>query len=42
MEKRSHSREVYAGFLTCPSGHIENGESNLDALKREISMQLFY
>jgi len=40
MDQRSKSRKVYAGFLMCPSGHIEDGESFNDALKREMKEEL--
>jgi 8-oxo-dGTP pyrophosphatase MutT (NUDIX family) len=40
MEQRSRSRKVYAGFLMCPSGHIEEKESFSDTLKREMKEEM--
>ena len=40
MDQRSKSRKAYRGFLMCPSGHIEKGESFIDALKREMKEEL--
>lgn len=40
MDQRGRSRKVYAGFLMCPSGHIEKGESLSDALRREMKEEL--
>lgn len=40
MNQRSGSRKVYAGYLMCPSGHLEAGESLDDALKREMNEEL--
>jgi len=40
MEKRSNDRNVYAGFLMCPSGHINDTESSEQALKREMKEEL--
>lgn len=40
MDKRSGSKKVYANFLMCPSGHIENNESFEDAIKREMKEEL--
>ncbi len=40
MEKRSESRKVYAGFLMCPSGHIEGKESFPNAIKREMKEEM--
>jgi 8-oxo-dGTP diphosphatase len=40
MEQRSTSRKVYAGFLMCPSGHMEGKESFSDAMKREMKEEI--
>lgn len=40
MEKRSKSKQFYANFLMCPSGHVEEGESLNDALNREMREEL--
>jgi mutator protein MutT len=40
MDKRRKSKKVYAGFLMCPSGHINEKESFNDALKREMREEL--
>jgi len=40
MERRSKDRGVYAGFLMCPSGHLEQGESLEQAMKREMKEEL--
>ena len=40
MEERGREREVYAGFLMCPSGHIEIGETHQQALFREMQEEL--
>ena len=40
MEERSRERDVYAGFLMCPSGHIEAGETRRKALLREMREEL--
>lgn len=40
IEKRSKSKNVYAGFLMCPSGHIENNETFEEAINREMKEEL--
>ncbi|RLC36855.1 hypothetical protein DRH29_03605 [candidate division Kazan bacterium] len=40
MEERENNRKVYAGFLMCPSGHIQNNESFEQAIKREMNEEL--
>ena len=40
MEKRSQERDAYAGFLMCPSGRIETGETRRQALIREMKEEL--
>jgi mutator protein MutT len=40
MEQRSKKRSVYAGFLMCPSGHMEENELPEAALKREMREEL--
>ncbi|MFH0715062.1 MAG: NUDIX hydrolase [Candidatus Diapherotrites archaeon] len=40
MDKRKDSKKVYASFLMCPSGHIEEGESLEKALAREMKEEL--
>ncbi len=40
MERRSGDRKVYAGFLMCPSGHVEVGETLEQALAREMQEEL--
>ena len=40
MEKRSDKKGVYPGFLMCPSGHVENGESYKQAIQREMKEEL--
>ena len=40
MESCSPDRKVYAGFLMCPSGHIEAGETPEQAFSREMREEL--
>ncbi len=40
MEQRRKDKDVYAGFVTCPSGHIEEDESFHEALRREMGEEL--
>jgi 8-oxo-dGTP pyrophosphatase MutT (NUDIX family) len=40
MERRRKDKDVYAGFVTCPSGHIKEGESLHEALRREMREEL--
>jgi 8-oxo-dGTP diphosphatase len=40
MEQRSKSKNVYRGLLMCPSGHVEEGESLYEALRREMREEL--
>ncbi len=40
MERRSEEKDVYPGFLMCPSGHIKKGETKKDALAREMKEEL--
>ena len=40
MDKRRKDKTVYAGFLMCPSGHVEKDESFESAIKRELKEEL--
>ena len=40
MNRRSKSRNVYAGFLMCPSGHSEENESLFETVIREMKEEL--
>lgn len=40
LERRSLHKESDPGLLTIPGGHIEEGESQVEALYREISEEL--
>lgn len=40
MNQRDESRKLYAGYLMCPSGHIENNETFEEALRREMKEEL--
>lgn len=40
VEQRKKDKGIYAGFLMCPSGHIEEDESFYEALRREMREEL--
>ncbi|MDA0150264.1 NUDIX hydrolase [Vibrio sp. LaRot3] len=40
LEKRSETRETDAGAINIPGGHIEHGESPIQALFREVGEEL--
>ena len=40
MEQRGQDRRVYAGYLMCPSGHVEVGETIGQTLRREMMEEL--
>jgi len=40
MEHREKDKKVYAGFLMCPSGHVEPGEKLERTLEREMNEEL--
>src|SRR3989442_5435684 len=40
MEQRGQDRRVYAGYLMCPSGHVEVGETIGQTLPKEMLEEL--